>query len=89
MAGLNGTITVEWGLRPCIVDGKKGLFHCWENYADTIAPSPMVGGSPGGQYSRMFALVELESGNVIRADSSKVQFVDNPFADYAFPESEN
>lgn len=26
------TIEVDWGHRPCIVNGKKGLFHRWYQY---------------------------------------------------------
>ena len=33
--------------RPCIVDGRKALFHKWNDIADTVADGMMVGSAPG------------------------------------------
>lgn len=32
MHNVISTIKVDWGYRPCIVNGKKGLFHKWIEY---------------------------------------------------------
>ena len=63
-------------LRPCKVDGEKALFHRWEDYATVIEPSPMVGGHPGGQLRETFAIVEMESGQVMEVKPTKVKFED-------------
>lgn len=63
-------------LRPCMVDGEKALFHRWEDYATVIEPSPMVGGHPGGQIRETFAIVEMESGQVMEVKPTKVKFED-------------
>ncbi len=63
-------------LRPCMVDGEKALFHRWEDYATVIEPSPMVGGHPGGQLRETFAIVEMESGQVLEVKPTKVKFED-------------
>jgi len=63
-------------LRPCMVDGEKALFHRWEDYATVIEPSPMVGGHPGGQLRKTFAIVEMESGQVMEVKPTKVKFED-------------
>ena len=63
-------------LRPCMVDGEKALFHRWEDYATVLEPSPMVGGHPGGQLRETFAIVEMESGQVMEVKPTKVKFED-------------
>lgn len=63
-------------LRPCMVDGEKALFHRWEDFATVIEPSPMVGGHPGGQLRETFAIVEMESGQVMEVKPTKVKFED-------------
>lgn len=88
MSKLDSTITIQRELRPCIVDGKKGLFHTWEHCGEVVPPSPMVGGHAGGQLSCVFGLVEFESGKVERVEPHEILFVDNKFAEYAFPDPE-
>lgn len=61
--------------RLCTVDDRLGYFHCWENYADVISPSLMVGGSPGGQISRVYGIVEFSDG-VQKVAPQKIKFVD-------------
>ena len=63
-------------LRPCMVDGEKALFHRWKDFATVIEPSPMVGGHPGGQLRETFAIVEMESGQVMEVKPTKVKFED-------------
>jgi hypothetical protein len=71
-------------LRPCVVNEKKALFHGWYRYADVFAPSPMIGGAPGGQYERPIAIVEYEDGKVGQCSPADVQFCDPPHSDYTF-----
>lgn len=37
MAGLDGTITIKSGeYRPCVIDGKKALFHRWMDKEELV-----------------------------------------------------
>ena len=74
MAALND-ITVKKELRLCKVSKELGYFHCWEQYSDVIAPGITVGSNSGGQYSRIFGIVEFND-RIERVDPSKIQFVD-------------
>lgn len=64
------------GLRLCVVDDECGWFHCWENYAEVIEPGLMIGSSQGGQFSRIYGIVEFNHG-VERILPSKIKFVDD------------
>lgn len=75
MSKLFNDITIEWEKRLCSVDDKTGYFHCWEHWADVVNPSPMIGGTPGGQISQVFGIVEFVDG-VKRIDPSKIHFID-------------
>lgn len=63
-------------LRLCEVDGKFGYFHCWEQYSDVVAPSPMIGGHPGGQISHVYGLVEFHGEPVKRVNPTDIKFCD-------------
>ena len=63
-------------LRPCIVEGRKALFHRMYTRYQIVAPSPMVGGPPGGQISFTLAVVEFEDGSVREVHASMVKFLD-------------
>ncbi len=39
---------IETELRPCLINGKKALFHNWSNKSQIVDPSPFVGGHQGG-----------------------------------------
>jgi hypothetical protein len=69
-------ITVKKELRLCKVNEEPGYFHCWEQYADVIAPGLTVGSHPGGQYSKIFGIVEFVD-RIERVDPPKIQFVDD------------
>lgn len=62
-------------LRLCKVDKELGYFHCWEQYGDVISPGLTIGSNPGGQYSRVFGIIEFDD-RIERVDPSKIQFVD-------------
>ena len=68
-------ITVKKELRLCKVNNELGYFHCWEQYADVIAPGITIGSHPGGQYSRVFGIVEFDD-RIERVDPSEIQFID-------------
>lgn len=74
MATMND-IAIRTELRLCKVNGQLGYFHCWEQYADVILPGISIGSHPGGQYSRVFGIVEF-SDSVKRIDPSSIEFVD-------------
>ena len=73
MASLND-ITVKTELRLCKVGEEFGYFH-WEQYGDVIFPGLTVGSNPGGQYSRVFGVVEF-ADRVMRIEPSRIKFVD-------------
>lgn len=77
MAAMNMEIRYE--RRVCKVDGENGLFHCWEHYSRPIEPSPMIGGHPGGVFSKVYGIVEFENG-VRRVDIEHIQFCDEEHA---------
>ena len=68
-------ITVKKELRLCKVNKELGYFHCWEQYADVIAPGLAVGSHLGGQYSRIYGIIEFDD-RIERVDPSNIQFVD-------------
>ena len=97
MAALDGKITIESGLRPCIVripDKKKqfkemkALFHCWGFRSEVIGESYLRGGHSAGQISATFVLVEYEDGTIHEVEPTQIRFVDNAMSEYVFPEME-
>lgn len=51
-------------MRKCKVNRQAAVFHTWSEHAHVVEPSPMIGGSPGGQIKYPVAVVEYESGMV-------------------------
>lgn len=86
MAGMMGIEIRTAEYRPCYVDGKKALFHRWENRVEVVEPSIMVGGHPGGQIKRTCAIVEYEDGRIESVYPTKVRFVPGKMNDYSFGE---
>lgn len=80
--------TIETKLRPCMVwETEKGLFHCWGNEAYVCEPSILLGGAPGGQVYRTYALIELEDGSVHEVYPEDFRFIPNGiFKQYDFGE---
>lgn len=70
MASLSD-ITVKRELRPCLVNGKKALFHTWEQYS--------VGG-----IKHLGGIIEDENGQVFRVCPSSIKFLDNKIEEYCF-----
>ena len=69
-------------MRKCEVRLKKNSkpvpakFHMWYTTANVLDPSPMIGGTPGGQICSTFALVELENGWCRLVYPTDVHFLD-------------
>lgn len=68
---------MKFPTRPCLVKGKKHIFHQWENQAWVAEPGIMVGSAPGGQRSRTLAIVEDEYGQVHKVYPEDVRFIDD------------
>lgn len=86
MASVNNTVTIQNQLRPCIVGGKKALFHCWEHYSNVVEASPLIGGAPVGTISCVYAIVEYENGHMMRVHPYNVKFCNPPHSEYSFEE---
>lgn len=76
MANFELPITFEMNLRNCMVDGRPGYFHCWEQYSQPIAPSLLVGGHPGGTVAQVYGIVEFTYG-IRRIQPYNIEFVDD------------
>ena len=59
-------------------NGKIAWFHRWTEISQVAAPSPMVGGHPGGQLSEPFAIVEYGDGKIDMVNPCEIEFLDNP-----------
>ena len=68
-------IPIKQATRSCIVDGRPGTFHLWEQFSTVVPPSPMVGGPPGGAVSSVYGIVEFSDG-VKRVDPINIKFTD-------------
>ena len=77
--------------RPCIVQGRRAIWHRW---SDSARPKPPRGMTEeeNAQFFQVWnvhAIVEFEDGTVARVWPSNVQFVDGgAFADFEWPETE-
>lgn len=67
---------VQSELRPCLVKGKKYLFHRWADRRWVVGPSSLRGGHPGGECAEVFAIVEDEEGQVLEFYPSQIKFLD-------------
>lgn len=87
MAGFS----IEIARRPCYVDGKKAMFHCWSQESHVVAPSPLVGGHSGGTVSGVMGIVEFEDGRITKVYPSGIRFADGGgFEQYVFlPDKED
>ena len=86
MGALDGKITIESGLRPCIaiirrtsrnINGEL-IEDIYKNKALFHCYHPVTGN----------ALVEYEDGTIHEVEPTQIQFVDNAMSEYAFPEME-
>lgn len=75
--------------RPCIVCGKKALFHRWVDKAHVVSESALRGGHPAGQLWVVVGIVEYEDGTVHEAYPDEIRFVPGKIRDYSFGELED
>ena len=66
--------------RPCVINGKNALFHCWEERADVMLPALAV----GGQLKQTYGIIEYEGGEVAEVLPHDIRFIDNLHLDYCF-----
>lgn len=71
----NGDIKISMELRPCIINGKKALFHLWIKKKDIIMKSEYIDG-----------LVEFIDGTVEEIRADKIRFCDSKIKEYYFKE---
>ena len=94
MAALDGKITIERGLRPCIVENSvKALFHLWEvkripHYEIKSIVKGFLNQSFEGFTEYTFAIVEYEDGTIHEVEPTQIRFVDNAMSEYVFTEME-
>lgn len=77
MANLEVPIKIH--TRDCVVNGRPGYFHTWEQYSQPVAASPLIGGEPAGVIAQVFGIVEFSDG-VRRVEPYKIEFVDEEHA---------
>lgn len=63
-------------LRECIVNGEKAYFHMWNVHSYVVEPSPMIGGTPGGQIQYTTGLVEFKDGHMEDVAPCAIRFSD-------------
>ena len=87
MAGLSGGIKfLSAEYRPCIIKGRKALFHRWAVKARVISPGCSFGGHPGGRLWALVGIVEDEDGAVHECYPYEIRFCDDRLKEYAFNE---
>ena len=72
----------EIKLRPCLVNGKKALFHAWSNKSQIVDPSPIMGGHKGGVLEYTVGIIEYEDGQVCECMPSHIKFIDSKMEQY-------
>lgn len=66
---------IKWERISCMVDGRPGYFHTWEQHSQPVGASPMIGGPPAGVISKVFGIVEFADG-IERVDPVSIKFYD-------------
>lgn len=63
--------------RKCKLKGYNTVakFINWEHYSMPLEASPLEGGAPAGVFSRIYAIVELEDGRVMRTEAENIIFI--------------
>ena len=69
-----GSFGYRFRLRKCFVGEETAYFHGVFQFADTVPPSPMVGGDPGGQIAYPVAVVEKQDGTFAAVRLGDIHF---------------
>ena len=94
MSALDGKITIERGLRPCMVCVPAKLRHIQNT---STQPGQYIIEQPEYELKALFhcyhpatgnAIVEYEDGTIHEVEPTQIRFVDNAMSEYAFPEME-
>ena len=75
--------------RPCMVNGRRAIFHRWADSARPVAPRGVEENETAQRYQlhSVFGIVEYEDGTVDRVWPYEIQFIDHSeFDAYAWPE---
>ena len=94
MAALDGKITIERGLRPCIVHIPGISCKLWDNEKQEM--KYVIKRKEETQKSLFHcwnpvsgnAIVEYSDGTIHEAEPMQIRFVDNAMREYVFPEME-
>lgn len=84
-------IKITADLRPCIVNGRRALFHRWADSARPITPRGMEETEYSDRYQlhSVHAIVEYADGTVSRVWPYDIRFIDHSeFDAYAWPEED-
>lgn len=68
----SGDIKIKLEMRPCLVKGKKALFHQWSHTKNLLGQEFEVG------------IVEYEDGQVEEITPNNIKFCDNKINEYIF-----
>lgn len=90
MAKLFQKVEVKQELRPCMVNGRRALFHRWADGARPVTPRGVEADETTQRYQlyNVHGIVEYEDGEVARVWPSDIRFIDSDFDQYAWPEME-
>ena len=66
------------GIRLCVANGKKAIFHGWASSAN-ISVAPSNGGGGGMAGANVYAIVEYEDGAAAEVPSWGITFADRLF----------
>lgn len=96
MAALDGKITIEIGLRPCMVKIPKQVKKHIAKPANTITGEMTLYTEESEREIKAIfhcwhlvtgnAIVECEDGTIHEVVPTQIQFVDNAMSEYVFPE---
>lgn len=85
------TINTTSTPRPCIVEGRRAIFHRWSDSARPVKPYGLEQEETIQRFQvwNVHAIVEYEDGTVARVWPSVIQFVDGgAFGNFEWPEEE-
>ena len=95
MAALDGKITIERELRPCIVHIPEQRALCRKESESFPHEIVIVHAEDIKALFHLYhpvtgnALVEYEDGTIHEVEPTKIRFVDNAMSEYAFPKMED